>query len=362
MFLLFLLFRHGVFVGLCPSCPAGKSGRGQCLPGGRELQNLGRTIILTHPGIISSRSSSETLLEFFWNSTQWSGGEFQKSFRRAQDRPVGQALFSAPFSNALWSLGLLLAGDASTNLHPVGVHWVRCKVIFKRCACRRIYIALSIRFMDNPPASLQGDGLHVTVAYINCMHNSFDPRLADRLRQLCEDEVHDSVSPFFGTPPNLMRARFTRPHWQSGKVILYLHDCQLAECIGRMQELIFVTLRRRGVTCTHAELILVQSHMQLHPKRDELADWFFARSFFRQEGNPFHEVGRRVIFFVWKRYTAVSRRPPPPARAPPAAASAAPAAPAVPAAPPAVAGAVVGSLLAGLSRGYGASHPLSGLD
>jgi hypothetical protein len=34
----------------------------------------------------------------------------------------------------------------------------------------------------------------------------------------------------------------------------------------------------------------------------------------------------------------------------------------VPAAPPAGAGAVVGSLLAGLSRGYGASHPLSGLD
>ena len=64
--------------------------------------------------------------------------------------------------------------------------------------------------MDDPPARLQGDGIHVAVAYINCMHNSFDPRLADRLRQLCEDELHDSVSPFFGTPPNLMRARFTR--------------------------------------------------------------------------------------------------------------------------------------------------------
>ena len=49
LFLLFLLFRHGVFVGLCPSCPAGNSGRGQHLPGGRELHNLGRTIILTHP-------------------------------------------------------------------------------------------------------------------------------------------------------------------------------------------------------------------------------------------------------------------------------------------------------------------------
>ncbi len=113
-----------------------------------------------------------------------------------------------------------------------------------------------------------------------------------------------------------------------------------------MQELIFVTIRRRGVTCTHAELVLVQSRMQLHPKRDELADWFFARSFFRQEGDPFHEVGRRVMSLTWKRYTAAAfvRRFPPPARAPPAAAPAAPAAPAVPAAPPAVAGAAVESV------------------
>ncbi len=48
-------FRHGgVFVGLFTSCPAGNSGRCKCLPGGRELQNLGRTnrVILTHPSIM----------------------------------------------------------------------------------------------------------------------------------------------------------------------------------------------------------------------------------------------------------------------------------------------------------------------
>ena len=54
-FLLAPWFRHGgVFVGLFTSCPAGNSGRCKCLPGGRELQNLGRTnrVILTHPSIM----------------------------------------------------------------------------------------------------------------------------------------------------------------------------------------------------------------------------------------------------------------------------------------------------------------------